>query len=236
MATPRAVAVSVVMPCLNEAETVGICVRKAWKAMHDVGIDGEVIVADNGSTDGSQMIALENGARLVRVAKKGYGNALQGGIAAARGRHIIMGDADDSYDFLELPKFYARLLQGYDLVQGCRLPAGGGRIRHGAMPWLHERIGNPGLTWLARLLFKTKANDMYCGMRAFTRRFYDVARPRSPGMEFALEMMIRASRLRSRMTEVAITYHRSCRSHPAHLRAFRDGLRSLRLYGRFLLH
>ena len=145
--------VSVVMPCLNEAETLAICIRKATLALRESGIDGEVIVADNGSTDGSQTIALQEGARLVQVKARGYGSALMGGIAAARGKYVIMGDADDSYDFLEIPRFVAKLREGYDLVQGCRLPAGGGKIMPGAMPLLHRWWGNPMFSWMARSWF-----------------------------------------------------------------------------------
>src|SRR5918997_1293923 len=157
--------VSVVMPCLNEADTLETCVRKALTALETHGIDGEVIVADNGSTDGSREIAASLGARVVPVEQRGYGSALMGGIAAARGRYVIMGDADDSYDFLELPKFVDKLREGNDLVQGCRLEAGGGRVLPGAMPFLHRPWGNPMFSRLARSWFWAPVTDVYCGLR-----------------------------------------------------------------------
>jgi glycosyltransferase involved in cell wall biosynthesis len=237
MAPKRPVDFSIVMPCLNEADTVGTCVRKALQAMARAGIAGEVIVADNGSTDGSQAIAARLGARVVPVASKGYGNALQGGITAAQGRFILMADADDSYDFLEAPRFYAKLVEGYDFVAGCRLPSGGGTVRPGAMPFLHRHVGNPMFTFLGRLMFGTPVHDIYCGMRGFTRDFYDRAQLRRPGMEFANDMVIRASRMRARIGEVPITLHKDGRkAHPPHLRTFRDGWRTIRLYVGLWLH
>src|SRR5580698_4820572 len=161
----RPIEVSVVMPCLNEHETVGVCVQKAAWALSNAGIAGEVIVADNGSTDGSIELAQAQGARVVDVTAKGYGNALMGGIREARGGYVIMGDADDSYDFLDVPKFVAQLRQGYDLVQGCRLPAGGGTVKPGAMPFSHRWWGNPAFSFIARSWFKSPVNDVYCGLR-----------------------------------------------------------------------
>ena len=223
--------VSVVMPCLNEADTVAVCVRKAMRALADAGIDGEVIVADNGSTDGSQDLARSLGARVVDVTAKGYGNALMGGIAAARGRYVIMGDADDSYDFLELPKFVEKLRGGADLVQGCRLPRGGGRIEPGAMPFLHRWWGNPAFSLLVRWWFHAPINDVYCGMRGFTKRWYDSLNQRCTGMEFATEMVIKSARHVGRFAEVPITLHRDGRkSHAPHLKTFRDGWRTLRFF------
>jgi glycosyltransferase involved in cell wall biosynthesis len=226
------VEVSVVMPCLNEADTLETCIQKAQRALRDEGIPGEVIVADNGSTDGSQAIAQRAGARVVTVARRGYGNALMGGIGAARGRFIIMGDADDSYDFLEVPKIVAKLRQGYDLVQGCRLPSGGGRVMPGAMPALHRWLGNPLLTFLVRLWFGARSiHDVYCGMRGFTRALYDRLNLRCTGMEFATEMIIKATLFGEGMAEVPITLHPDGRkSHPPHLRTFRDGWRTLRFF------
>ena len=165
--------VSVVMPCLNEADTLATCIGKAQKALCENKIHGEVIVADNGSTDGSQAIATRLGARLVPVAARGYGNALMGGIAAAQGRFIIMGDADDSYDFLEIPAFVEQLRAGFELVQGCRLPSGGGAIVPGAMPFLHRWCGNPLFSRLVRWWFKAPVHDVYCGLRGFTKAFYE---------------------------------------------------------------
>src|SRR4029079_11269132 len=158
--------VSIVMPCLNEADTLETCIRKAQRALAEHHISGEIVVADNGSTDGSQAIARRLGARVVNVERKGYGNALMGGIASARGKFVIMGDADDSYDFLEIPRFVDKLRQGYDLVQGCRLPSGGGKVMPGAMPFLHRWWGNPMFSVMARTWFKAKPiHDVYCGLR-----------------------------------------------------------------------
>jgi glycosyltransferase involved in cell wall biosynthesis len=222
---------SVVIPCLNEAETLGTCIRKARRALADHGVAGEVVVADNGSGDGSPEIAALLGARVVRVADRGYGSALMAGIAAARGRYVLMGDADDSYDFLELPRFLARLRDGYDLVQGCRLAAGGGRVMPGAMPFLHRWWGNPMFTALARGWFGAPVHDVYCGMRGFRRSFYDGLRLRSTGMEFATEMIVRASVGGARIAEVPVTLHRDGRTaHPPHLKTFRDGWRTLRFF------
>ena len=223
--------VSVVMPCLNEADTLATCIRKAKQVLREEGIDGEVIVADNGSTDGSQAIALEEGARLVQVTARGYGNALMGGIAAARGRYVIMGDADDSYDFFEIPRFVAKLRQGYDLVQGCRLPAGGGKIMPGAMPWLHRWWGNPMFSWMARLWFYAPIHDVYCGLRGFTKALYERLNLRCTGMEFATEMIIKSSLNSYTIAEVPITLHPDGRTvHAPHLRTYRDGWRTLRFF------
>jgi glycosyltransferase involved in cell wall biosynthesis len=222
---------SVVMPCLNEADTLETCVEKALRAMREAGIAGEVVVADNGSTDGSQEIARRMGARVVAVGERGYGNALMGGIAAARGRFVIMGDADDSYDFLEIPKFVKRLREGFDLVQGCRLPRGGGRVLPGAMPTLHRWWGNPMFSLMARKWFRTPINDIYCGLRGFRRDFYEGLNQRCTGMEFATEMIIKASLYRASIAEVPITLHPDGRkSHAPHLKTFRDGWRTLRFF------
>jgi len=164
--------VSVVMPCLNEADTLAVCISKAQRALRENNIAGEIIIADNGSTDGSQAIAARMGVLVINVYAKGYGNALMGGIAAARGRFIIMGDADDSYDFLEMPKFVEKLRQGFDLVQGCRLPSGGGQVLPGAMPFLHRWWGNPMFSLMARWWFHAPIHDIYCGFRGFTKELY----------------------------------------------------------------
>src|SRR5260370_22715867 len=226
------VEVSVVMPCLNEADTLETCIRKAQRAMREHGITGEVIVADNGSTDGSQAITLRTGARLVDVPQRGYGNALMGGIAAARGRFVIMGDADDSYDFLEIPRIVAKLREGFDLVQGCRLPAGGGQVLPGAMPSLHRWLGNPMFSLMVRRWFGARSiHDVYCGLRGFTKELYHRLALRCTGMEFATEMIIKASLFEEKMAEVPITLHPDGRrSHPPHLKTFRYASRTLRFF------
>ena len=225
------VEVSVVMPCLDESETLGVCIEKAQQALRDAGISGEVIVADNGSTDGSQAIAERLGARVIPVRERGYGNALMGGITAARGRFVIMGDADDSYDFLEIPRFVERLREGFDLVQGCRLPAGGGRVMPGAMPTLHRYWGNPMFSAMARRWFRAPINDVYCGLRGFRKEFYQGLDQRCTGMEFATEMIIKSSLRGARIAEVPITLHPDGRRTRApHLRTFRDGWRTLRFF------
>lgn len=223
--------VSVVIPCLNEADTLGTVVDKAMRSMREAQIDGEVIVADNGSTDASRQIAIDHGARVVAVTQPGYGAALMGGIEAARGRYVIMGDADDSYDFLEVPRFVDRLREGYQLVQGCRFPAGGGTILPGAMPPLHRWFGNPVLSWLVRRMFRVPITDVYCGLRGFEKQLYDRLDMRCPGMEFATEMIIKTGMQRARIAQVPITLHPDGRkSHGPHLRTFRDGWRTLRLF------
>jgi glycosyltransferase involved in cell wall biosynthesis len=222
---------SVVMPCLDESDTLAICIEKALRAMAEHGITGEVVVADNGSRDGSVEIARRAGARVVQVAQRGYGNALMAGIASARGRFVLMGDADDSYDFLEIPAYIDKLREGYDLVQGCRLPAGGGNVRPGAMPFLHRWFGNPLLSILVRRMFGAPVTDTYCGMRAFRRDFYDRLDLRCTGMEFATEMIIKSTLEHGRLAEVPITLHPDGRrAHGPHLRTFRDGWRTLRIF------
>lgn len=223
--------VSVVMPCLNEADTLAICIEKAQRAMRINGIEGEVIVADNGSIDGSQEIAQRLDARVVPVTEKGYGNALMGGIRAAQGKYVIMGDADDSYDFLEIPKFVEKLRAGHDLVQGCRLPSGGGRVLPGAMPALHRWWGNPMFSWLVRQMFRAPIHDVYCGLRGFTRELYQRLDLRCTGMEFATEMIIKSSLFEVDIAEVPTTLHPDGRkAHAPHLRTFRDGWRTLRFF------
>src|SRR4029453_3564777 len=199
--------VSVVMPCLNEADTLATCIGKAQQALRENKIHGEVIVAENGRTDGSQAIATRLGARLVPVSARGYGHALMGGIAAAQGRFIIMGDADDSYDFLAIPAFVEQLRGGFDLVQGCRFPSGGGAIAPGAMPFLHRWCGNPLFSRLVRWWFKAPVHDVYCGLRGFTKAFYERLEQRCTGMEFATETIMKASLSRSRLAEIPITLH-----------------------------
>jgi glycosyltransferase involved in cell wall biosynthesis len=219
---------TIVMPCLNEAETLARCCEKAKLGLERAGITGEVLVADNGSTDGSQALAEKHGARVVAVTAKGYGNALRGGIEAARGRWLLMGDADDSYDFSEAPKFVAKLREGTDLVMGCRLPSGGGTIAPGAMPWKNRWLGNPVLSFIGRLFFRTPIRDFHCGLRAFSKDAYERMDLKTTGMEFASEMVMKASLGGLRMDEVPITLHKDGRSRPPHLRPWRDGWRHLR--------
>jgi Glycosyl transferase family 2 len=219
------VEVSVVMPCLNEARTVGRCVAKAKACLERLGVAGEIIVADNGSTDGSPELARAAGARVVPVDRKGYGAALQGGIDAARGAFIIMGDADDSYDFSELGPFIERLRQGDELVMGNRFKGG---IKPGAMPWLHRYVGNPVLTGILNMFFHTPIGDAHCGLRGFRKDAYERLQLTTPGMEFASEMVVKASLLRQKISEVPIVLHPDGRDRPPHLRSFRDGWRHLR--------
>jgi glycosyltransferase involved in cell wall biosynthesis len=222
---------SVVMPCLNEADTIAIVIEKAQRAINENGIDAEIVIADNGSTDGSQEIARKLGARVIAVDQRGYGAALMGGINAARGTYVMMGDADDSYDWGEIPRFLAKLREGYELVQGCRLETGGGTVKPGAMPFLHRWWGNPMFTGIARWWFQAPIHDVYCGMRAFRREMWMSLDQRCTGMEFALEMMIKASLFGVKTTEIPITLHPDGRSaHPPHLKTFRDGWRSLRFF------
>ncbi len=222
---------SVVIPCLNEEDTLAACIEKAQAALQSGGIVGEIVVADNGSSDRSVEIAQRMGARVVVATAKGYGSALMAGIAASRGRFIVMGDADDSYDFGEIPKFVEKLRQGYDLVQGCRLRTGGGRVLPGAMPLLHRWWGNPMFSRMARSWFGAPIHDVYCGLRGFTRAHYDSLDQRCSGMEFATEMIIKSSLARARIGEVAITLHPDGRkSHRPHLKTFRDGWRTLRFF------
>ena len=220
-----AVEVSVVIPCLNEANSLAYCVDKAMKAFQAAGISGEVVVADNGSTDDSIRIAEEHGARVIRVAERGYGAALRAGIAGAHGPFIIMGDADDSYDFSDVPRFVEKLREGNDIVMGNRFS---GEIKPGAMPWHHRYVGNPVLTALLNLLFHARIGDSHCGMRGFSRAIYDRMDLRSTGMEFASEFVIKAVQLGARMTEIPITLWVDKRNRPPHLRSFRDGWRHLR--------
>jgi glycosyltransferase involved in cell wall biosynthesis len=217
--------VSVVIPCLNEANSIQFCVEKAIHAFRETGLRGEVVVADNGSTDGSIEIAENLGARVVHVTQRGYGAALRAGVEASRGAFIIMGDADDSYDFGEVPRFVEMWRQGYDVVMGNRFR---GEIKPGAMPWHHKYIGNPGLSTVLNLFFHAGIGDSHCGMRGFTRAVYDRMDLRSTGMEFASEFVIKAAQLRAKVTEIPITLWPDKRGRPPHLRSFRDGWRHLR--------
>ncbi|MER7502118.1 glycosyltransferase family 2 protein [Nonomuraea pusilla] len=216
---------TVVMPCLNEAETVEVCVRKALACMEEHGVQGEVLIADNGSTDGSQQLAREAGARVVHVEEKGYGNALMGGIRAARGKYVIMGDADDSYDFTSLMPFVEQLRDGADLVMGNRFKGG---IAPGAMPPLHRYLGNPVLSFVGRLFFPSVIGDFHCGLRGFRRDSILRLGLQTSGMEFASEMVVRSTLAKLDVREVPTTLSPDGRSRPPHLRSWRDGWRHLR--------
>jgi hypothetical protein len=219
------VELTVVMPCLNEAETVATCVRKAIGFLAESGIDGEVLIADNGSTDGSQQLAEAEGARVVHVTDKGYGNALMGGITAARGQYVIMGDADDSYDFTNLMPFVEELRKGADLVMGNRFRGG---IADGAMPPLHKYLGNPVLSFVGRLFFRSKIGDFHCGLRGFSRDSVMALHLQATGMEFASEMVVKATLAKQEIREVPTTLAKDGRSRPPHLHTWRDGWRHLR--------
>ena len=216
------------MPCLNEAETVARCIEKARLGLQRAGVPGEIIIADNGSTDGSQAIAKNLGARVVPVKEKGYGSALRGGVRAALGKWIIMADADDSYDFSDITGFVKKFQGGFDLVMGCRLPVGGGSILPGAMPWKNRWLGNPVLSFIGRFFFKCPAHDFHCGMRGFTRAAFEKMELQTTGMEFASEMVIKATLRKFKISEVPITLHPDGRSRPPHLKPWRDGWRHLR--------
>ena len=216
---------TILMPCLNEAETLALCINKAnaW-ALHS-GIQTEVLIADNGSTDGSQAIAESLGARVILVAQRGYGSALFHGCMAAKGEWIIMGDSDDSYDFSNLDSFIQKLRADFDLVMGNRFLGG---IAPGAMPWKNRYIGNQILTWVGRLLFKCPAKDFHCGLRGFRKDAFLRMDLRTTGMEFASEMVIKANLFGMRIAEVPTTLSKDGRSRPPHLRPWRDGWRHLR--------
>jgi glycosyltransferase involved in cell wall biosynthesis len=219
--------VSIVMPCLNEVRTLSRCIHKANQALRENGIAGEIIVADNGSTDGSQTLAARLGARVVDVPDRGYGAALAAGIAAARGHFVIMADSDDSYDFGILMPFIEKLRQGNDLVMGNRFRGG---ILPGAMPAMHRFLGNPFLTLVGRIFFKSPCGDFYCGQRGFRRAAIEGLRLRTTGMEFALEMLVKATVMGLRIDEVPVTLSPDGRDRPSHLRRWRDGWRSLRFF------
>ena len=223
--TDNQIELSIVMPCLNEAETIATCIQKAQGWLVANHVQGEVVIGDNGSTDGSREIATKHGARVVPVAARGYGSALQGGIRAARGRYVIMGDADDSYDFSNLKPFLEKLREGYDLVMGNRFLGG---IKPGAMPPLHRYLGNPVLTGVGRLFFHSPCGDFHCGLRGFNRESILKLNLRTTGMEFASEMVVRATLSNFKITEVPTTLSPDGRSRPPHLRSWRDGWRHLR--------
>ena len=216
---------TIVMPCLNEVETLPACIRKARSFLEGYGISGEIIIADNGSTDGSTSIAEAHGARVIHVPARGYGAALMGGIEAARGCYVVMGDADDSYDFASLEQFMLKLREGYDLVMGNRFK---GIIMPGAMPFLNRYVGNPALTWIGRLFFHSPVGDFHCGLRGFNRKAIQNLNLQTTGMEFASEMVVKATLHKLRIAEVPTTLSPDGRSRPPHLKRWRDGWRHLR--------
>ncbi len=216
---------SIILPCLNEERTVGTCTAKAVLFIKSNNIDGEVIIADNGSTDRSVEIATNEGARIVQIASKGYGNALRGGFEAAKGKYLIMADSDDSYDLVNLLPFVEKLREGYELVMGNRFKGG---IMKGAMPWHHRYIGNPILSFIGKLFFKTPANDFHCGLRSFTKEAIEKMNLQTTGMELASEIVIKASILGMKTCEVPTTLSPDGRDRPPHLNSFRDGWRHLR--------
>lgn len=216
---------SVVMPCLNEAETLAICIRKALTWMKDNNVVGEVVIGDNGSTDGSQEIAIKEGARVVAIPRKGYGSALMGAIEASKGKYVIMGDSDDSYDFSSLTLYVEKLREGYDLVMGNRFKGG---IKEGAMPFLHRYLGNPVLSFIGQLFFKCPVSDFHCGLRGFRQDIVKVLDLQTTGMEFASEMVVKATIFDLKLAEVPTILSKDGRSRPPHLRTWRDGWRHLR--------
>ena len=220
---------SIVIPCLNEHETIGICVEKANRAIKSMDIHGEVIVADNGSSDNSVKIAEDLGAKIVKVQKKGYGHAIRAGIDAASGKYIIMGDADNSYDFSYCDKFYRKLLESYDLVQGCRFPSGGGTIEKNAMPFLHQYFGNPFFSFLSKFFFSLPFKDVYCGFRGFDKKKFLELNHFSSGMVFAIENLIKFKVANFKCAEIPITLHKDGRKKTkSHLKTFSDGWTTLR--------
>lgn len=220
--------ISIIMPCLNEAETLAACIQEALQAIRECGVVGEVIIADNGSTDGSRDIAIRTGARVVAVPSRGYGSALIGGIRSAKGTYILMGDADGSYNFGELGRFLERLRAGSDLVMGCRLPKGGGQIEPGAMPWKHRWIGNPVLSGIGKFFFRSPVDDFHCGLRGFRRDKIQQLNLRCTGMEFASEMVVKSMVSGLKIDQVPITLRRDGRTRQPHLNSWRDGWRHLK--------
>lgn len=221
----KEVELTILMPCLNEAETLEICIKKAMSFFDDNNVHGEVLIADNGSNDGSQNIALKNGARVVDIEKKGYGSALRGGSENARGKYVIMGDADDSYNFLNLMPFLEKLREGYELVMGNRFKGG---IAKGAMPPLHKYLGNPVLSFIGRIFYPSEIKDFHCGLRGYNRESIQKLQLQTTGMEYASEMVVQATLHKLKMIEVPTTLSPDGRSRPPHLRSWRDGWRHLK--------
>jgi glycosyltransferase involved in cell wall biosynthesis len=222
---PGNIELTIVMPCLNEAETLKTCIDKAMSYLRNNNISGEVVIGDNGSTDGSQQIAQDCGARVIHIPRKGYGSALMGAIEASFGKYVIMGDSDDSYDFSNLNAYIQKLREGYDLVMGNRFKGG---IKKGAMPFMHRYLGNPVLSFIGRLFFGSRIGDFHCGLRGFRQDIVSLLNLRTTGMEFATEMVVKATINKLKITEVPTTLSPDGRSRPPHLRTWRDGWRHLR--------
>ena len=221
--------ITVVLPCLNESETIGICITKAKKQIKSLNIRGEIIVADNGSKDESIQISKRLGARVINVKNKGYGNVVKAGIKAAKGKYILIADSDDSYNLNDLPRFYKKIDKGYDIVQGCRLPKGGGKINSGAMPITHRLIGNPLFSFLTKILYQVPFNDVYCGMKILRKKFFKKINLFSTGMVFCLEILIKSKINSAQMSELPITLFRDGRKiGKSHLRTISDGLKTLK--------
>jgi len=221
--------ISVVLPCLNESETLGTCIKKANNQIKKLGIKGEIIIADNGSDDGSIKIAKKLGARVINVKNKGYGNALRAGIKDAKGKYILIADADDSYNLNDLPKFYKKIKDGFDIIQGCRLPKGGGKIINGAMPITHKLIGNPLFSFLTKVLYQVPFNDVYCGMKILRKKFFKQIEFFSTGMVFCLEILIKSKINKAKMSEIPITLFKDGRKKgTSHLKTISDGLKTLK--------
>lgn len=220
---------SVVIPCLNESETIGTCIEKASKEINKLNISAEIIVSDNGSTDGSVQISESMGAKVFPCLERGYGSAVINGIKNSQGKYILIGDADDSYNFEDLPIFYNKIKQGYDLIQGCRMPSGGGKIEKGAMPISHRMIGNPLFSYLGKIFFSLPFNDVYCGMKIIRNNFFKNANFFSKGMVFCLEILIKSKILNAKVAEIPITLFKDGRKNGrSHLRTISDGLKTLK--------
>jgi Glycosyltransferases involved in cell wall biogenesis len=219
---------TIVMPCLNEAETLARCIENARLGIQRAGVRGQILIADNGSKDSSALIAEKLGACVIHVKEKGYGHAVRAGVQAASGQWILMGDADDSYDFSEAERFVEKFQEGCELIMGCRLPSGGGKILPGAMPWKNRWIGNPVLSFIGRSFFKCPAHDFHSGLRGFTKEAFEKMDLQTTGMEFASEMVIKATLKKLRIAEVPVTLSKDGRSRPPHLKPWRDGWRHLR--------
>ena len=222
---------SIVIPCLNEAETIGICVEKVKREIKKLNVDAEIIVSDNGSTDGSQEIAKKLNATVISCKEKGYGSAVINGIVNSKGKYILIADADDSYNFEDLPIFYNKIKEGYDLVQGCRMPVGGGRIEKDAMPITHRLIGNPMFSMMGKIFFSLSFNDVYCGMKIIKNNFFKKEKFFSKGMVFCIEILIRSRVLNAKVSEIPITLFKDGRKNSkSHLRTISDGLKTLKFF------